>query len=61
MRIKTKNNSCPEGTTSERFLYLQKLVAYPNSSDIGELSSEMRRYYINLIKLGFIKLKGGVK
>jgi len=38
MRIKTKNNGHPERSICEQFVYLLNLGAYPNSSDMNELS-----------------------
>jgi hypothetical protein len=56
----TKNkNSHPEGFICEQFAYLPYFGVYPNTSDMNELS-EMARYYINLIKLGSINLKGDI-
>jgi len=39
MRIKTKNNSRPEGCICEQFAYLSNLAVYLNSSDMNELSA----------------------
>jgi len=38
MSKEQKNNSHPEGCICEQFAYLSNLSAYPNSSDMNELS-----------------------
>ena len=37
MRVKRGNNSRPEESISEQFVYFLKLVVYPNSSNVNEL------------------------
>ncbi len=42
MTKETKNNGHPEGSIYELFVYTPKLSAYPNISDIYELSEIAR-------------------
>jgi len=48
MIIKGKRyNSCPEGSIYEQYAYTSHLGAYPNSSDMNELSEMPKPAYTN--------------
>ena len=55
MGIKIKKNSRPEGSICEQFVYTSHLVAYPNSSDMNELS-EMRLGGLSIYLKGWYQL-----
>jgi len=55
MGRKTKKNSRSEGSICEQFAYTSYLVAYPNSSDMNELS-EIRLGGLSIYLKGWYQL-----